>query len=133
MSGFGPDESARIIRRDQTRCAWCGNGVRGRRGVDWSIHHRRARGMGGSRVAWVNEAANGVVVCGNGTQGCHSEIESQKALAIELGFTVGATWRFASNEVPIKHAVLGWVLLDNDGGYVPFKKEVGEERAHAEG
>lgn len=132
MAGFDQNTSARIVHRDRKCCAWCGNPVHGQRGIDWSIHHRRARSMGGSSLTWVNQAANGVVVHGNGTQGCHGDIESHKELAEQFGFRVYVNGVLLPADVPIKHAVHGWIRMDNEGGFTPVNKQ-GEEWGHVEG
>lgn len=115
MTGFPAAVAAIIIERDQGRCAWCGNPVHGERGLDWSIHHRRPRGAGGTSLAWVNRPANGVVVHGSGTTGCHGEIEKERDMARNMGFLVSAIGTEPASHVPIVHAVHGTVLLDDAG------------------
>lgn len=48
-----------------------------------NIHHRRARGMGGTSRAAINDPRNLVLLCGSGTTGCHGWIESNRAVARE--------------------------------------------------
>ncbi len=49
-----------------------------------SIQHRRARGMGGSRLADTHNLANLLAVCGSGVTGCHGWIECQERAAAEV-------------------------------------------------
>ena len=117
-TGFQKKAALLIVRRDRQACAWCGAPARGVRGIDWSIHHRRPRGRGGSKLAWVDQPANGVVVCGNGTQGCHGVIEAQRGRAMDYGFLVSLNGVRTAAQVPIKHAAYGWCLLVDDGSVI---------------
>ncbi len=109
---------ALVLERDQDACARCGAGIHGDRGWDWSIHHRCARGMGGSRsVVWMNRAANLVTLCGSGTTGCHGWVENHRALAYEQGWLVSRLRLPIPSEVPIPHIIHGRVLLDDFGGF----------------
>ncbi|MGF3056187.1 hypothetical protein [Microbacterium sp. YY-01] len=91
-SKFTPRTRWIIINRDSDAngtpiCQWCGGAVR----IDWgeySIQHRRARGMGGSRLKDTGQPQNGVLVHGSATTGCHSEIERNPTKAAERGFRV---------------------------------------------
>lgn len=81
------------------------------------IHHRRPRGMGGTKQSSTDEAANGIVLCGSGTQGCHGWVESNRSDAIMSG------WIVMQSQEPSTVPVLlytgmnkGWYLLDNVGG-----------------
>lgn len=51
-----------------------------------SIHHRRPRRMGGSRLADTHTLANLLLLCGSGTVGCHGAIESQRTTALDRGY-----------------------------------------------
>lgn len=117
QSGFAPEVVALIIERDRGRCARCGQPVRlDDRGASWSIHHRAPRGAGGSRVDWVNGAANGVILCGSGTTGCHGWVEAHRAEARDTGWLVSRIGRDRSTDIPVSHAVHGFVRLLDDGG-----------------
>jgi hypothetical protein len=106
---------ATIWDRDHGRCAWCGEPVAGERGVDWSVHHREPRGSGGSKLAHVSGAANGVLLHGSGTTGCHGRVERERAEAERRGFLVSRHGRERPSNVPIMHAVHGRCLLDDNG------------------
>jgi hypothetical protein len=54
----------------------------------WSVQHRRARGMGGTRQPDVHSLANLMVVTGDGTRGVHGWIEAHPAHAARLGWRV---------------------------------------------
>lgn len=123
-----PVTVALVIRRDLGRCARCGRLViHGVRGIDWSVHHRRPRGSGGTSLTWVNLAGNLVLLCGSGVTLCHGWVESHRDIARRHGFLVALNGRDIASAVAIKHAVHGLVKLDDAGGYTPMK-EVNECR-----
>jgi hypothetical protein len=96
--------AAVVLERDLWSCVCCGKGIAGgQRGVDFSIHHRIARGMGGSRDPRLGMPANLLTTCGNGTQGCHSEIESFRDRSRDRGLLL---WRSQDPEqVPVEVCV----------------------------
>lgn len=120
-TGFPPTVVLAIVERDRGCCARCGTPVDHlERGVAWSIHHRRARGMGGARDAWINEPANGAVLCGSGVTGCHGWVEKHRDVAYETGWLIRRGIATAET-VPLVHALHGYVLLNNMGGYERLK------------
>lgn len=100
-----------VRTRDFFACARCGAG--GESGWPLTTQHRVARGMGGSREAWINQPANLITLCGSGTTGCHGWVEANPAKARELGLSVS---RFgeAPAVVPVK-TWRGWLYLNDDG------------------
>lgn len=115
------DEKA--IARDLGACARCGRHVAHlERGIAWSLHHRRPRGSGGSSIAWVEGAANKVVLCGSGTTGCHGWVEANRKDARAAGFLVPLNGVQKADEVAIKHHTLGLVLLTDEGGWAPVEE-----------
>lgn len=77
------------------------------------LHHRRARGMGGSRKADINSPANLVAICAP----CHQAIESFRHVARERGLLISQ-----HNSSPASHVGV-WrrgelVLLDDFGGVI---------------
>ncbi len=111
-----------VIERDQGRCAKCGDQVRGERGWQWSVHHRRARAAGGTKDKSANLPGNLVLLCGSGTTGCHGTLESYRIAAQEAGFIVRHGITKPTN-VPILHSVHGLVLLTDDGRAIPQAPE----------
>ena len=107
-----------VWERDGGRCARCGAGLqRSARGTGWSLHHRRPRGMGGSRVGWVNLPPNLVLLCGSGVTGCHGWVESNRAEAIELGWLVSRIGVQTAAEIPVAYWDGTLRFLDDTGGY----------------
>lgn len=104
-----------VIERAGFSCEICDHMVGDRRGVDFSIHHRRPRGMGGTRWPGANSPSNLMLLCGSGTTGCHSVVESHRSGAVAAG------WLVLSRTDPATVAVLvkreRWVYLTADGDY----------------
>ncbi|WNM65701.1 HNH endonuclease [Arthrobacter phage Vulpecula] len=116
MTGPSREVRRQVIARDLSKCQWCGRHVRTESGW-YSLQHRRARGMGGSRDAATNQAGNLVLVCGTGTTECHGWIEAQPAQAIARGF------RIAAGATPSRVPLVDWTgrewLLQDDGTKEP--------------
>ena len=117
---FPRDVKEAIWQRDHGRCAWCGQHVHAD-WLGWSHHHRRPRGMGGSRRPDTNRPPNGVLLHGHGTVGCHHLVESLRAEALDRGFLVPQT--LSPPHVAIDHAVHGLVWLTDDGGWTTTPPE----------
>lgn len=112
-TGFPPWVAEVIVERDGGCCARCGLAVTHlERGFAWSIHHRRPRKSGGNRDAWINETANGVVLC----TACHTKIESDRGIAYDTGWLIRMGIQ-RPDTTPLVHARFGYVYLDNQGGY----------------
>ena len=77
------------------------------------IHHRKPRGMGGSKDPVVGSAANGIWV----HPACHSKIESQRSWAFDHGYLVRQSED--PRYIPIKIGGL-WYLLDDQGERKPW-------------
>lgn len=80
MRRTGPDAATRdaVYERDAFRCVFCTGGT------SLQIHHRRPRGMGGSRDPQTNSLANLLLLC----EDCHAWVESHREQALELGLLV---------------------------------------------
>lgn len=108
-----------VLSRDQGCCVRCGRQVYDPDGDVlygmYSLQHRRARGMGGTRSRVSDSPANLVTLCGSGTTGCHGWVESHRAEARLYGWAV-SRWQDPT-VVPMLHAFLGWVFVSSQ--YVP--------------
>lgn len=104
-----------VFTRDEGCCARCGAPITGARGRDWSLHHRRPRGSGGTSLAWVNLPGNLVMLCGSGVTACHGDVESYRMAAMSAGFLVSMNGWAVSSQVRIDHAIHGFVFLLDDG------------------
>ncbi|CAH0253756.1 hypothetical protein [Microbacterium sp. Bi128] len=136
--GEFPDAVVDLIwERDRGCCALCGVGLvwerRGEPFGGWSVQHREARKQGGAKGRpWVARAANGVVLCGTGTTGCHGDVEHHSDNVKPVwGFSVSALGIRRPVEVPLRHAALGWVLLNDAGGWEPVDEPVDDLAAAA--
>lgn len=90
------------------------------RSPDTNSHHRRPRGLGGSRDPDTDLPANLLRLCGSGTTGCHGWIEHHRTTSIDLGYLIQQGK--APSTVPVllvTHGFYGWYLLDNDGNRTP--------------
>jgi len=85
MRRTGPSAAtvALVRERDHHVCVHCGT-----TGHGLSTHHRRNRGMGGSRWAGINLPTNLLTLCGDGTTGCHGWVTEHPTQARELGLAV---------------------------------------------
>lgn len=99
-----------IIERDGCRCVRCGKDLS--RG-GFNIQHRRARGMGGSRLATTASAANGILLCGSGTTGCHGWVEVHREEARVNGWGV-SQWE-EPGDVPVLYPNGRFYRLNDDG------------------
>jgi hypothetical protein len=106
-------------------CERCGHVLRGPRGLAWSVHHRRPRGMGGSHRAHTTCACNLVLVCGSGVTGCHGWIESHRKAAKVHGWLVSQYQDEPSKWPLARHG--GTVVLNCDGSFLPHEEDL--ERA----
>lgn len=121
MSAPTPKTRWAVIARDSDEegnpvCQWKGHGVR----IEWgqySLQHRRARGMGSPKFADANQPQNLVLVCGSATTGCHGEIEAHPDLALARGFRIPRAGIPA--RVPLIDHTGAAVLLTEDGRRVP--------------
>jgi len=89
-AAFTP-KTARLVFyiRDEESCVRCGQGLRWEdRGHGWSMHHRRPRGMGGSKDPALALPSNALTLCESGTTGCHGWVETHRDEALEAGLLV---------------------------------------------
>lgn len=101
--------TVRLVReRDDWRCARC---------AGWgplSTQHRVARGMGGTRSAWINEPPNLLTLCGSGTTQCHGWVERHPTWAQAHGWSVSRHQWQVVDAAPV-WTWRGWVRLRPDG------------------
>lgn len=112
----GPDKSTRelVLERDDYRCFCCGAPIFGR---EYSLQHRDARGMGGSKDPLKNSPANLIVLLGSATTECHGRVEEFRAADNVAGY-----W-LKTGQAPVDTLVVHWrlgpVLLGHDGTVIP--------------
>lgn len=111
------DPSAATVRsvraRDDHRCVRC---CESDMGTPLSTHHRRNRGMGGSRWPGINLPSNLLTLCGSGTTGCHGWVTDHPREAMAAGLVVS---KFADPTAMPVYTWRGWVQLTDDGEAVP--------------
>lgn len=107
-TGVPPEIRIAVLHRARYLCEVCGLGAAS------NLHHRKPRGMGGTRDDMINSPANLLGICGSGTTGCHGKIESYRRQSYDLGWLV-RRWREPS-EVPFLGPRDDWYLLDDTGG-----------------
>jgi 5-methylcytosine-specific restriction protein A len=100
---FSKETKEIIKNRANERCEICGSYA-----IAQQIHHRRPRGMGGSKDPLCGSPANGVLV----HPWCHASIEQNRTQAIEKGWLVSQG--HDPSFVPFKK-YFAWVLLKHDG------------------
>ena len=96
-----------IKERAEGKCERCGGYIASDSHAH--IHHRKPRGMGGTKQHGSRTTANGLFL----HPSCHYYIENHRKESKEMGFILGQT------EEPILVPVFtfnGWVLLDLEGG-----------------
>lgn len=115
MSGAFSPATVRAIRdRDQWACVICGGTDR------LQTHHRRPRGMGGTKARVSASAANGITVCVY----CHTDLELNRRTAASKGWLV-PQYR-DPRDVPIKHRIYGWVTLTDRGTCIVHERALTE-------
>ena len=113
-----------FYNRECGSCFKCGRTVVWQdRGFGWSMHHRKPRGAGGTRR--IMTAADGLVLCGSGTTGCHGWVESHRDIATEHGYLISrnaSTPEFEPDRVRVRRDDGRWFLLTADGRAVEVEK-----------
>jgi len=83
-----------------------------------SIHHRKPRGMGGTKKQEINDPTNLIFLCGTGTTGCHGWIESNRKIAFEKGLLVRQTEN--PSDIPFQDSFGNMWKLSSDFGKVKY-------------
>lgn len=103
----------KIKNRAHGSCEVCGFTI----GYSAQIHHRKPRGMGGSKSEQSGSISNGLFIHPK----CHAQIESNRQKASSLGYLI---YQIDDPEnVPVK-LWYGWHYLNNDGSVTPYQREV---------
>ena len=119
---------ALVWRRDAGCCVRCGKQcVFGERGTGWSVQHRRARGMGGTRRPDTNQPQNLIILCGSATTGCHFFAESNRTAARENGWAVKSSTDPLT--VPVVYRGVRFPLWLTDDGLLLMTNPRAEEAA----
>jgi hypothetical protein len=109
------EKTRHLIRcRAQNRCEICGVSC-----INGEIHHRRPRGMGGSKDPVCGSPANGILL----HTACHRKVESNREQALERGWLVRQSVN--PETVPFRRYDI-WMMLNSDGTVTPFSS--GPER-----
>jgi hypothetical protein len=74
-----------VLERDNYACVCCGQSIIGR---PYSLQHRRARKMGGSRLPWIDSPQNLLTVLGSATTGCHARMERRGQADKDNGYVI---------------------------------------------
>ena len=98
-----PQVRSDIGVRDGYRCVRCGADAT--HGGTWSIHHRKFKPQGGTDDPW-----NLILLCGDGTTGCHALVHSLRADIGEPGGYVVPAWADPA-DIPVVYHRRGPRLL----------------------
>lgn len=96
-----------VDEREDKCCAICGRGD-----GEFARHHRRPRGLGGTRRLDTNGLSNIVLLC----RSCHDVVESHRSLALLNGWLVS---QHADPAVVPFFYRRRWVLLSDLGAVEP--------------
>ena len=110
MTGFPKAVRGIVEKRADGCCERCGKFR-----VSFQLHHRRPRGIGGSRRQDTNTASNALALCPS----CHFVVEADRESAREFGWLVRQGHNPA--DVPV-YRQGRWVLLDDHGCVIPAKE-----------
>ncbi len=118
MTGFPRKVRDAVKERSGGCCEYCGCPLDD---VPASLHHRRPRGMGGTKDPLANSPANALVLCGSGTTGCHGRFEYARALAMAKGVIVSRYAGDPAHTLFTDAAGVSW-RLDHEGGKLAISK-----------
>lgn len=113
---FPNDIKELVASRAGWACEICGKPV-----INPQIHHRRPRGMGGTRRKDSASPANALFL----DMECHTWVEMNRYTSLTQGFLI------RQNENPsgvkFRHHE-GWKYITDDGGYIPVTLLTEEEK-----
>ncbi|ETK36174.1 HNH endonuclease [Microbispora sp. ATCC PTA-5024] len=88
-----------VLERDNHSCVCCGRSIIGQ---PYSLQHRRARKMGGSRLPWIDQPQNLITVYGSATTGCHARMESRGQADKSRGYVIPAWPEIDPRFIPVQ-------------------------------
>lgn len=114
----GPDTLTveALYMRAEGLCELCSAPLKGERGREHHVHHRRPRRMGGSRLPDTNEIQNLLLLDAD----CHERVEKERTAGYEGGWLVRQD--ACPAEVPVLIHGRLWARLTDDGGYEPVEE-----------
>lgn len=105
-TGPSPEVRALVHRRSEGVCERC------RRSMATDVHHRRARGSGGSTAPGINAPTNLVDLC----RACHEWVEAHFTQAVDTGWKISLTYSPTIARTTVLTQLDGTeLLLDDDG------------------
>lgn len=107
-----------VVLRDRNTCRRCGREIDI---LDYSVHHRQSRGMGGRKSADTKD--NLITLCGSGTSGCHGYVESHREESYANGFLVRRNSVDLPYQVPITDLMGNQFFLTDGGDVIYLKRE----------
>lgn len=117
-----------FYEREQEACFVCRRGLRWEgRGIEWSAHHRKPKGAGGTSDHRIASIANCLIVCGSGTTGCHGRIERNREVALRVGLLIptnATTEEFSPAAVRVRRSDGSWWLLTESGRAVEIEEGI---------
>lgn len=112
MTGLSTKVRRQVADRDRGYCLRCG-------APGTNVHHRQAKGMGGSNRPWTDRPDNLVTVCGQGnTSGCHKWISDEYTDAERLGWVIRRSSTEIPSEVPVVDVLGRRYFLTEEGNHV---------------
>lgn len=121
---FSPRTRAIITERDRGHCARCGVTA------GLTFQHRINRGMGGTSDPVISSPANGILLCGSGTTGCHGWVEANPEAAEKLGYAVPTYLDPAT--VPVWFWGHGWMFVASGRAHAQHPPEDDDARLVAD-
>lgn len=110
MNAMSWEQRSTVLLRCAGRCERCGISIAN---VPADVHHRRPRGMGGTRDPEIHSPSNLVVIC----RGCHGWVESHRSEAMHDGWLVPRRDPRTPGDVPIWLYHQDRAYLTTDGSY----------------
>jgi hypothetical protein len=103
VTGFPPEVRDLVAQRATGCCERCHFAT-----GDMEFHHRRPRGMGGSKADDTNTASNCLLLCAS----CHRDTEAQRTNSLHYGWLVRQGQDPAATPIWMNWR---WMYLHDDG------------------